>query len=121
MRPTHHFGFRSSRLLSTAALVSAAALGSTAALATEPTETPPSLTVNYVQSDLQDSATAQALYQRIQRAARIVCQQPSSNEVVRYHLYKACYDRAVDTAVANVGATALTAVHRSHSRTQAAG
>jgi UrcA family protein len=115
MRPIRHFGF-----LSGVVLLSTAALGSTAALATEPTETP-SLNVSYVQSDLQDSASAQALYQRIQRAARIVCQQPNAREVDRYHLYKACYERAVDTAVANVGATALTAVHRSHSHTQAAG
>ena len=115
MRPTRHFGF-----LSGLALLGTAALGSTAALATAPTETP-SLTVNYAQSDLQDSASAEALYQRIQRAARIVCQQPNTREVDRYHLYKACYERAVDTAVANVGATALTAVHRSHGHTQAAG
>jgi UrcA family protein len=115
MRPTRHSGFPGGL-----ALLSIAALGSTAALATAPTETP-SLTVNYVQSDLQDSASAEALYQRIQRAARIVCQQPNAREVDRYHLYKVCYERAVDTAVANVGATALTAVHRSHGHTQAAG
>ena len=58
MRPTRHFGF-----LSGLALLGTAALGSTAALATAPTETP-SLTVNYAQSDLQDSASAEALYQR---------------------------------------------------------
>ena len=115
MRPTRQFG-----ILSGLALLSTAALGSTAALATAAIETP-SLTVNYAQSDLQDSASAEALYQRIQRAARIVCQQPNAREVDRYHLYKICYERAVDTAVANVGATALTAVHRSHGHTQAAG
>lgn len=115
MRPTRHLGF-----LTGLALLSTAALGSTAALATAPTETQ-SLHVNYVQSDLQDSASAEALYQRIQRAARIVCQQPNAREVDRYHLYKVCYQRAVDTAVASVGATTLTAVHRSHGHTQAAG
>ena len=121
MRPHRHFGILSGLVLrSTAALGLAAALGSAAALAAEPTETP-SLSVHYVQSDLQDPASARALYQRIQRAARIVCQQPTAREVSRYGLYKACYERAVDTAVANVGATALTAVHRSHGHTQAAG
>ena len=121
MRPTHRFGILNGLVLvSTAALISAAALGSTAALATDPT-TPPSLRVNYVQADLQDATAAEALYQRIQRAARIVCEQPSAREVDRYNVFKACYARAVDTAVANVGATALTEVHRSHGHTQAAG
>ena len=115
MRPTLHF-----RILSGLVLLGTAALSSAAAPATGPTETS-SLSVNYVRSDLQDPASAEALYQRIQRAARIVCQQPSVREIDRYRLYKICYDRAVDTAVANVGATALTAVHRSHSHTQAAG
>jgi UrcA family protein len=115
MRPHRHFGF-----LSGLVLLSTAAFGSAAALATEPSETP-SLNVSYVQADLQDSASAEALYHRIQHAARIVCHQPDAREVDRYHLYKVCYQRAVDTAVTNVGATALTAVHRSHSRTQAAG
>jgi UrcA family protein len=119
MRPTRHFGILSAvALRGTAALVSAAALGSTAALAHEPTD-PPSLHVHYAQSDLQDSASAEALYRRIKHAARIVCEQPSPQEVEHYRLYKACYERAVDTAVANVGATTLTAVHHSH--TQAAG
>jgi UrcA family protein len=115
MRPTRHFGF-----LSGLVLLGTATLASTAALAADPDQ-PPSLRVNYMQSDLQDSASAEALYNRIKRAARIVCRQSDVREVDRYHLYKACYERAVDTAVANVGATALTEVHRSHGHTLAAG
>lgn len=115
MRPTRHF-----EILTGLVLLGTAALGSTAALAIVPTETP-SLHVSYAQSDLQDPAYARALYHRIRRAARIVCQQPNAREVDQYHLFEVCYERAVDTAVANVGATTLTAVHRSHSHTQAAG
>ncbi len=115
MRPNHPFG-----ILSGLILLGTAALGSTAALAADP-PTVVSLSVNYVKADLQDAASAEALYHRIQRAARKVCQQPNAREVDRYRLYKACYDRAVDTAVASVDATALTAVHHSHGRTQAAG
>lgn len=115
MRPNHPFG-----ILSGLVLLGTAALCSTAALAADPPETV-SLSVNYAPADLQNEASAEALYHRIQRAARQVCQQPNAKEVDRYRLYKACYDRAVDTAVANVGATALTAVHHSHNRTQAAG
>lgn len=115
MRPNRHFG-----ILSGLILLGTAALSSTAALAADP-PTVVSLSVNYVKADLENAASAEALYQRIQRAARRVCQQPNAREVDRYRLYKICYDRAVDTAVASVGATALTAVHHSHSRTQSAG
>jgi len=115
MRPHHSFG-----ILSGLVVLGAVALSSTAAIAGEP-DTVETKSVNYVQADLQDESSAAALYERIQRAARLVCRPPDVREMDRYRLYKACYDRAVETAVANVGATALTAVHRSHSRTQAAG
>jgi len=115
MRPHYSFG-----ILSGLILLGTASLSSTAAIAAEP-DAVVTRSVNYGQADLQDEASAAALYERIQRAARAVCQQPNVREVDRYRIYKSCYDRAVETAVANVGATALTAVHRSHSRTQAAG
>ena len=115
MRPNRHFG-----ILSGLILLGTAALSSTTALAADP-PTEVSTSVSYVRADLQDPALAEALYHRIQRAARHVCQQPNAREVDRYRIYKACYDRAVDNAVETVDATALTAVHRSHSRTQSAG
>jgi UrcA family protein len=115
MRPNRYFG-----ILSGLILLGTAALSSTVALAADP-PTVVSLSINYVRADLENTASAEALYHRIQRAAREVCQQPNVREVDRYRIYKACYDRAVDTAVANVDATALTAVHHSHTRTQAAG
>jgi len=115
MRTHRPFG-----ILSSLILLGTAALSSTAALAAEQVQVQ-TKSVNYGQADLQNEATAGALYQRIQRAARSVCEPPNVREVDRYRLYNRCYERAVDTAVAHVGATALTAVHRSHSRTQAAG
>ena len=115
MRPNRHFG-----ILSGLILLGTAALSSTVALAADP-PTEVSMSVSYVKADLQNPALAEALYLRIQRAARQVCQQPNAREVDRYRLYKACYDRAVETAVANVDATELTAVHHSHNRTQSAG
>jgi UrcA family protein len=115
MRPNRHFG-----ILSGVILLGTAALSSTVALAADP-PTVVSLSVKYVKADLENAASAEALYRRIQRAARRVCQEPEVREVDRYRIYEACYDRAVDTAVANVGATALTAVHHSHSRTQTSG
>ena len=115
MRPNRHYD-----ILSGLILFCSAALSATVALAGEPTEVV-SQSVNYVKEDLQNPALAEALYQRIQRAARQVCHQPDAREVDRYRMYRACYNRAVETAVENVDATALTAVHHSHSRTQAAG
>jgi UrcA family protein len=115
MRPNRHFG-----ILSCVVLAATAALGSTAALAGEPT-TAQSLRVTYMQADLQNAESAEKLYKRLRRAARMVCEQPTAREVERYREFKSCFDRALDNAVTNVGATALTAVHRNHSRTQAAG
>lgn len=106
-------------ILSGLILLGTAALSSTAALADDPSVL--SLSVRYVQSDLQNPAAAEKLYKRIEHAARIVCREPDVRELDRFPVYKECYARAVDTAVANVGATALTAVHRSHGHTQAAG
>lgn len=115
MRPCHSFG-----ILSSLALLGTAALSATAALAAPPpiVET---RNVNYTQSDLSDPAATAELYKRIQRAARIVCEQPFRREIDHYMEFKKCYDRAVDTAVANVDASALTAVHHRKSQRLAAG
>jgi len=113
MRPN-----RLSGILSGVTLLGMAALSSTVALADSPAvET---RTVNYVQADLSDPASTQALYRRIQRAAQIVCEQPYTREIDRLGLFKKCYDRAVETAVANIDATALTALHRSKTQHLAA-
>src|ERR1700750_1526485 len=70
MRPYHPFG-----ILSGLILLGTAALSSTAAIAAEEVQIQ-TKSVSYVQADLQDEASAGALYHRIQRAARFVCQQP---------------------------------------------
>lgn len=110
-----HFGFLSGLIV-----LGTAALGSTVALAAEP-PTVPAHSVHYVKEDLQNPARAEDLYKRIQRAARLVCQQPHSQEINSYRLFKACYDRAVENAVETVDATTLTAVHHNHGRMQSAG
>ena len=115
MRPPHSFG-----ILSSLILLGTTALSSTAALAASP-PTVATRSVNYVQADLNDPASAAALYKRIQRAARLVCEQPFAREVDHYAEFKTCYDRAVDAAVANVDATALTAVHHRKTQRLAAG
>jgi len=115
MRPHHSFG-----ILSSLILLGTAALSPAAVLAAAP-PTVKTRSVNYTQSDLSDPAATAELYRRIQRAARIVCEQPVALEIDRYMEFKKCYDRAVDTAVANVGASALTAVHHRKTQRLAAG
>jgi len=115
MRPHHSFG-----ILSSLILLGTTALSSTAALAASP-PTVATRSVNYVKAGLGDPAAAAELYKRIQRAARIVCEQPYAREVDRYNEFQKCYDRAVDAAVANVDATALTAVHHKKTQRLAAG
>lgn len=103
-------------LVSGLLLLGSTALSSTAVLADEPSRLH-SLQVNYVRAHLSDPASAQVLYERIQRAARQVCQQPNVQEIQWQVVYKQCYDKAVDAAVATVDATALTALHRGKSQT----
>jgi UrcA family protein len=80
-----------------------------------------SVHLSYVTADLTQPEGAKRLYLRIQRAARMVCHAPDLRELPAWEKYQRCYDRAVDNAVAEVGASALTALHRSKTQRNAAG
>lgn len=101
------------------ALFCTAALGTTGAVAAPEVEH--SIHVRYVAADLGSQDAATALYARIKRAARVVCDQPNVRELADYARFQACYDRAVDKAVANVNAGTLTALHRSKTQRLASG
>lgn len=77
--------------------------------------------VSYVAADLTRPEAAQALYQRIQRAARVACNEPDIRDLAAYTVFKQCYERAVDEAVVKVDATVLTALHRSKTQRNAPG
>jgi UrcA family protein len=74
--------------------------------------------VSYADLDLSKPAGAQTLYKRIKAAARNVCgpvdqytfQTPSKT-------FRACFDKAVADAVAQVDRPSLTALHREETRT----
>lgn len=100
-------------------LFCAAAFMATAAVATP--QAADSINVSYVADDLRQPEAAQTLYGRIQRAAKMVCHEPDIRDLASYAVYQQCYARAVDEAVAKVGATALTALHRSKTQRSAAG
>src|ERR1700730_8650724 len=90
------------------ALICTAAFVATGAVQAET-----SVHVSYVASDLTSPEAAQALYQRIQRAARAACNEPDIRDLTAHTVFKQCYERAVDEAVVKVDATVLTALHRS--------
>jgi UrcA family protein len=98
------------------------ALICTAALmATGAAQAQKSVHVSYVASDLTRPEAALVLYQRIQRAARVACNGADIRDLTAYTVFKQCFDRAVDEAVAKVDATVLTAVHRSKTQRNAPG
>jgi UrcA family protein len=96
------------------ALLCTAALMATGAVAD-------SIHLSYVTTDLSRPEGAKALYWHIQRAARLVCHAPDVRDLPAWEVYQRCYDRAVDNAVEQVGASALTALHRSKTQRNAAG
>jgi UrcA family protein len=95
------------------ALLCTAAVMATGANAGATTD---SVSVSYVTADVATAEGAQALYEHIQRAAKIACHEPNIRELDQYRLYQKCFDRAMDAAVAKVDSSALTALHRN--RTQ---
>jgi UrcA family protein len=91
------------------ALLCTATVMTTGAIAGTTTD---SINVSYVTADVSTSEGAQALYEHIQRAAKLVCHEPNIRELTEYRVYQKCFDRAVDAAVAKVDSSALTALHR---------
>ena len=101
-------------------LLIAGALGAGNALAEAPAQVV-TVKLQYSQAELASAGGAQHLYRRIQFAARQACGDADGRELMRYFLAKRCYQRAVDEAVAQVGAPSLTALHRSRATRAAPG
>jgi UrcA family protein len=114
-----HRGAGGQTLTALSALLCTAAFMATAAVAAGEAED--SIHLTYVTTDLTRPEGAEALYWRIQRAARLVCHAPEGRDLPAWQVYHRCYDRAVDNAVEQVGASALTALHRSKTQRNAAG
>jgi len=60
------------------------------------------VTVNYRDLNLSTIEGATALYQRLQAAARAVCDGPQSEGVHAYQEWRSCYQAAIADAVAMV-------------------
>ena len=80
-----------------------------------------SIAVSYAAADVTRPEAAKALYLHIQRAAKMVCREPDIRDLTGYSVYQRCFDRAVDDAVAKVGESTLTTLHRSRTQRNAAG
>ena len=70
----------------------------------------PSVTVRYADLDLSTSAGANALYRRIQAAAKQVCSSPGTDPIEQF-AWRSCYSSAVGDAVRKVNSPLLIAVH----------
>jgi UrcA family protein len=70
-------------------------------------------TVKFQDLNLQSNQGIQSLYQRIEAAARRVCEQPDG--MSSPHSIKACEEQAESSAVTSVNVPALTAYYQSKS------
>lgn len=77
--------------------------------------------VRYSDLDLSKSAGAAALYARLQQAARAVCAPFEGRQLALATQHRACMDRAVAGAVAEVNRPLLSAYHQLRTKGRTAG
>lgn len=83
------------------------------AQADEGASTEPNITVKFRDLDLSKPEGVAALYQRIERSARLVCKDSSSPyDAGRVETFERCYQSAIEDAVASINQPQLTAFHR---------
>jgi UrcA family protein len=71
------------------------------------------ITVKFRDLDLTKAEGVAALYQRIERSARLVCTDSSSPyDAGRVETLQRCYQAAIQDAVASINQPQLTALHR---------
>lgn len=67
--------------------------------------------VRYHPADLQDSAHAAALYERLEAAAERSCTDPGRRSLARIVAERACASEALERAVESVGSPVLSGIH----------
>lgn len=70
-----------------------------------------SVRVRYADVNMTTSEGVQVLYARLRTAAHHVCVDAGTQELQRLMRANACFDKALDDAVAHVGHTQLVALH----------
>lgn len=105
VKPIPRSTFCSVAFTSIACLLGAAQASAAPAIAAR------TVTVNYRDLNLSTIEGATTLYQRLQGAARSVCDGPVGG-LHAYQEWRSCYDAAIADAVAKVNSPLLTALHR---------
>ncbi|MEX2496542.1 MAG: UrcA family protein [Woeseia sp.] len=81
----------------------------------------PAIKVSYADLNPDRPAGAEALYRRIQNAARVVCGQVDARELARAALHRQCYDETMQAALGQLNRSSLYAVHKRKVKAPAAG
>ena len=76
----------------------------------------PSVTVRYADLNLNTAEGVEALYARLRAAAKDVCDQHEGRALIDVVEWKACYARALESAVSNVKSEHLNVLHRESAR-----
>jgi UrcA family protein len=71
----------------------------------------PTATVRYSDLNLTNTDGVRVLYQRLKAASRQVCRTYEGPELARIADWRACYDRALNGAIAKLNVPILTSMH----------
>ena len=119
MTHTNSFSLRrvSERVTSAAAALAMTALLATASDArAESIRIAPSVAVHYSELDLGSDKGAADLYRKLKRAAHAVCDAYEGRSLDRQTVAQKCYDKSLESAVYQVNAQRLTALHEAATR-----
>ena len=86
-----------------------------AAVAAAPSGEPPQQTVRFADLNLEQAAAVATLYQRVNSAARTVCESMDGPGVAAYERFRSCVAQSTARAVEKVGNPALTAYYNARS------
>lgn len=94
-------------------------LGAGHTYAATPDDKAPTHVVRYGDLDLSQPSGAQRLYERIQIAARIVCDNPMLPALSEVPAFQACVKKAVNQAVEQVDSERVTQIHEAATQREA--
>jgi UrcA family protein len=95
--------------------VGAVSLGSNAQAA-EQSAGVPTVTVRYADLNLNTAEGVEALYARLQAAAKKACSQHEGRALIDVVEWRTCYTQALEKAVSNVKSEHLSVLHRESAR-----
>ena len=79
---------------------------------------PKNVVVRYSDLNLSQPQDASTLYNRIQRAARVACENGEAESLARLQRFHKCIDQAVTNAVATISSQRLTEIHETQTHHQ---